>query len=248
MVLEVLMCSYSQWFLRLAMGLYMEHFWLWFYCLVCILWTMTLLICLVGLVQDFQGKKPRLNYLFWSASRISCSVLSSWSSIFETILLASLALKPSDWSASMACLELGFEFCFISIELAKLPTRSSLLRRSCSSTMSLRAVFLPIPGVFASKSASSVEMHSTREWTLMFESIARATLGPTPLTLINSLKTFFSSLVMKPNRVCASSLMLRWWIIEHLLTSYLIHRWLTLGRVLRTQFLELQAELQAGSC
>ena len=81
----------------------------------------------------------------------------------DTGRLASLALKPRESRASMACLAFGFESCFTPLGFAVLPESSTLISRSFNSTISFRAVFLPIPGVFASKSESSVEMHSTKE-------------------------------------------------------------------------------------
>jgi hypothetical protein len=61
---------------------------------------------------------------------------------------------------------------------------SSFVKRSLSSTINFCAVFLPIPGVFASNTSSSLATALISVVISRCDKIANATLGPTPLTRI----------------------------------------------------------------
>ena len=67
------------------------------------------------------------------------------------------------------------------------------------------AIFLPMPGAAVSALASSVTTASASCWGVMADRIASAALGPTPDTLMSSLKLRSSFWSMKPNSSMASS-------------------------------------------
>ena len=84
-------------------------------------------------------------------------------------------------------------------------TALSLAILSFSSRMIRWASFLPTPGAAVKLFSSPVTMAMARDSGVEVERMARAALGPTPLTAISSLKLFSSFAVAKPYRPKAFS-------------------------------------------
>ena len=70
-----------------------------------------------------------------------------------------------------------------------------------SSSSSLSAVFLPIPGTLISRPVSCLATACASSDTLSPDSSDSAIRGPTPVILISSRKVCRSSWVRKPNRI-----------------------------------------------